>query len=174
MPAARTWIRISPSPGTGSGRSATSIRPSTMVAARMRDLPEVGVDEGTAVLAERAGLLLERDLAPRQDVDPVAHTQCEVDPLLDHENRPSLFAQAFQRFRDLADRDRGEAERRFVEQQHSRIAPQHAPDRDQLLLAAAQRTRRPLPKVAEHREEDIDGFEQLRNARLVSSKVERS
>src|SRR3954452_3606618 len=44
IPAARTRIRISPSPDTGSGRSATSIRPLTMVAARMRHAMRVRLE----------------------------------------------------------------------------------------------------------------------------------
>src|SRR5256714_8230811 len=44
MPAARTRIRISPSPGTGSGRSWSSIRPSTITAARMRHAMRVRLE----------------------------------------------------------------------------------------------------------------------------------
>src|SRR2546427_22701 len=44
MPAERTRIRISPSPGTGSGRSWISIRPSTITAARMRHAMRVRLE----------------------------------------------------------------------------------------------------------------------------------
>src|SRR6185436_593622 len=44
MPAARTLIRTSPSPGTGSGRSSISIRPSTITAARMRHAMRVKLE----------------------------------------------------------------------------------------------------------------------------------
>src|SRR6185437_11549279 len=71
-----------------------------------RTSAEVRVDQGTPVVAERLGPLLEGHLATRQDIDPVAHAQRKVDSLLDDQDRPPFFAQALQRLGNLADRDR--------------------------------------------------------------------
>ncbi len=84
-------------------------------------------------------------------------TQCGDGVLLDQQHRDiGLRRQALHHLEDLGDDERGQSQRRLVEQQALRRAHQGPADRELLSLAAAERVGAHLAPLAEHREQVVE------------------
>src|SRR5581483_1437525 len=132
---------------------------------------EVGVDQRALLGANVGRTGLERDLAAGEHGDAVADAQREIDALLDQEQRPPAAAELVQCGGDAVDRLRRQPERGLVQEQHPGVAHQHPPDRDHLLLPAAEGGGRSTAHVAQEREEVVHRVEQLPHPPAVAPEV---
>src|SRR5579859_2073844 len=99
--------------------------------------PEIKLLDQVVVVELVGGAAFERDLAVDDDVAAVGDADRLVEILLGHQHgeRVALFHFA-DGFDGAADQDRGEADRRLVDQQNLRRQHQRATERQHLLLAA--------------------------------------
>src|SRR5579863_1421159 len=91
------------------------------------------------VVEDFAGVAGEDAAASVENDRLIGNLKRELPVLLDQNDGLSFFLQPLDGAADLRDDQWGEAFRRFVEQQHTRVAHQRAADRQHLLLAAGER-----------------------------------
>src|SRR2546425_6401556 len=112
---------------------------------------EVAPPDGLA-LAQLGARAREHDLADLEHIGLLRGGEREVRVLLDDEDGQALLVQPGEDLEDLADDDRGEAERGLVEHEQARPGDQRAAEREHLLLAARERAGRLCAPLAELRE----------------------
>src|SRR5829696_6633669 len=104
-------------------------------------------------LASGAG---EHDLAGLNHVAPVGHGQRLERILLDEEYGRALGVDVLDDLENRVDKNRGETERWFVQQEHRGPGHKGAPDRQHLLLTAGHRARDLTLALFEPREKTED------------------
>src|ERR1700730_18227569 len=121
-------------------------------------IPQIGLADGF-VCAQLVARAFDDDVADLEHVGARGVGEREVRVLLDDEHRHALVAlHARERFEDLLDHERSEAERRLVEQQQLRPPHHRAAERQHLLLTAGERPSllvAPLFQPGEEREDTL-------------------
>ena len=105
------------------------------------------------------------------DVGAVRDGECEVDVLLDQEDGHALAPDLGDGLEDLAGDQRGEAERRLVQQEKPRAGHERAADGEHLLLAARERAGGLTAPLPEDREEGEDALEVRLHGGPVAARV---
>src|SRR6516165_4850040 len=127
----------------GSGSRGMSAGPSAQVGALH-----------LGVLEERPGFALEHDPADLHDVSAVGELERRAGVLLHQQHRDAGgLVDLADGLEDGLHEERGEAERRLVEEQHARLRHERAADGEHLLLAAGERAGELVAALLQDREE---------------------
>src|SRR5215475_1237564 len=133
-------------------------------------LPEIGPSH--AVVAEQPLTVAgEGDGAGLQHVAVVRDRQGLVGVLLDEQHRGAADVDLADDAEDLLHEHGGEPERRFVEEHQRRLGHERAPDREHLLLTAAERPRQLGPPLGQDGEARVHALEGALYSPLVRARV---